>query len=917
MHTNGLVMADAAEDAFPLPRTWFDRKITLDHVRRAFASGVHSIRIACGFFTLRGWGLVRTATTGKQVFILVGIDEPGEERAHTALVRDIMRDLATGLARDRRAAVHDFVQRVRAGEARIVDARAMDHHAKLYLVDRRIAIITSANTTGRGFIEQIESGSINDDPHEVAHLVATFDAYFAAAHDITAELLRVLEEWLAFARPWDVYLKTMLALESLPSTSRSYKPPLSYQVDMITQTLRQLREYNGALVVASTGLGKTVVATHVAIRLFEAGDITNVMVIGPKAVAPIWKQEMRDAALPFDYFIHQSFDRGDADRDAGLAEFIGITETSADKRWLIILDESHEFRRRYADKMVAGIFKKQVERRAFARLMRFVREGGATVLELTGSPYAVDVGNINDQLLLLPHRAPRRTLFDGGRDDERAWHITDPSHFVDLPVASQLTAPHVAKYYSETDERGRYLRIAGQKRYVPSVTLHRVDVPLPWQKEMSRALPLLRTTARHPVRRANIEVMARIGWSSSPWALREVLRKTLDTPDGPEAYKVRFIFSQEHRRHVFAPILERLQAMTWEEDVKFLALRNLVGPIIASGRKILIFCERHPTALYLAEGLARSFPDGVSLACTVARTAHDTYTLKSDKEVQKLIRHFSPTANAGHGAADDRFNVFIATDAHGVGLNMQDASVVINYDTAWTPIEPTQRAGRVLRFWEEPRTVDLYTFVPTVAARSGLTPTLDAVTRRWRNLMVRHGDSQKLIDLAVLPTGTRNDIYLPDVASRVTMESGQLDLDALGDMDISPYFQHTARLQAHRHEALGIRDDIVSAMQFNGARPRVYVLVKHGETYAWPVYEPATGTLLDLSPVQLLHLIEATETTPTALVAPDEIEDASDACIRAWCLRSNVPPDDVQRICTLYLKPETEVDTMREWLGTQ
>lgn len=907
----------AAGFPFPLPRTWFGKEITLGYVRQAFETGTRTIRIACGFFTLRGWGLIRTATAGKQVLILVGIDEPGEGRARAALVRDIMRDLATGLDRDRRAAVQDFVQKVRSGAARIVDARAMDHHAKLYLVDTRIAIITSANTTGRGFIGQIESGGVEDDPQEVAHLVRVFDAFFADAHDITAEVLHALEDWLVFAHPWDIYLKTMLALEALPQTSRAYKPPLSYQVDMITQTLRQIREQGGALVVASTGLGKTVVATHVAIRLFEAGEITNVMVIGPKPVAPLWKAEMRDAALPHDYFIHQSFDREAPDRDAGLAEFLTITQGSAAKRWLVIIDESHEFRRRYADKMVDGVFQKKVERRAFARLMTFVRESGARVLELTGSPYAVDVDNINDQLLLLPHRAPLRTLFPGARDDERAWRIAATQEFVSLPVASQLTTPHVAKYYSATDERGLYLQFGDRKRYVPAVTLHRVDAPLPWEEEMSRALPLLRTVSPHPIRRTVIEVAARIAWSSSPWALREVLRKTVNTPGGPGAYTVTFVAPQQERRRIFDPLLARLDTMTWEDDVKFMALRQLLDGILASGRKVIIFCERLPTAVYLAEGLAHAFADRASIACTVIRTAHETYKLKSDKVVQKLIRQFAPTANTSAVAADDRYNVFIATDAHGVGLNMQDASVVINYDTAWTPIEPTQRAGRVLRFWDDPRQVDLYTFVPNPTMHTDVVANLAGVTRRWHNLMTRHGDSQTLIDLAVLPTGTRDDIYLPDVASRVTIESGRLDLDALlGDVDISPYFQHTSHLQAHRDYAAAIRDDIMSAVQYSGPHPRVYVLLKHGGAYAWPVFEPATGRLLNLNPVQLLSLIAVTENTPTALITPEEVEQASDACIEAWCRQTGVPSDDVERICVLYLKPAREADTLRDWLQT-
>jgi len=357
--------------------------------------------------------------------------------------------------------------------------------------------------------------------------------------------------------------------------------------------------------------------------------------------------------------------------------------------------------------------------------------------------------------------------------------------------------------------------------------------------------------------------------------------------------------------------------MTWDEDVKFVALRRLVEGILDAGRKVIIFCERVPTVDYLAVGLAQVFPERASIASTVIQTAHGGYSLRSDKQVQHLIRQFAPGANARQDRSTDQFNVFIATDAHGVGLNMQDASVAINYDTAWTPIEPTQRAGRILRFWQEPRTIDLYTFVPVLATRSDLTRTLTAVTRRWRNLMMRHGDSKKLIDLAVLPSGDREDIYMPDAASRVTIESGHLDLDALLEgMEISPYFQHTSLLQRHRSEAQRIHDDIVSAMLCTGTHPRIYVLLKHGDLYAWPVYEPATNSFMTPSPEQLLSLIAATEETPTALVSVDVIEDASDACIAAWCRREGIAPATVQRICALYLKPEQEDDTMRTLLQT-
>jgi hypothetical protein len=53
----------------------------------------------------------------------------------------------------------------------------------------------------------------------------------------------------------------------------------------------------------------------------------------------------------------------------------------------------------------------------------------------------------------------------------------------------------------------------------------------------------------------------------------------------------------------------------------------------------------------------------------------------------------------------------------------------------------------------------------------------------------------------------------------------------------------------------------------------------------------------------LLELIEATEETPIAFVAPDIVEAATDACIQAWCDRYQVAASDVERVCALYLKP--------------
>ncbi len=61
-----------------------------------------------------------------------------------------------------------------------------------------------------------------------------------------------------------------------------------------------------------------------------------------------------------------------------------------------------------------------------------------------------------------------------------------------------------------------------------------------------------------------------------------------------------------------------------------------------------------------------------------------------------MIDKFAPIANKKTNQYSENHDIFISTDTHGVGVNMQDASVVINYDIDWITIKPVQRAGRIL-----------------------------------------------------------------------------------------------------------------------------------------------------------------------------------------------------------------------------
>jgi len=130
-----------------LPDRWFDKGLALKILLFYLRQGRETVRIATGFFTIRGYNLIRRATRDKKMFILVGIEEPGEKRVIKALVQEIMLNLRTGLGGDRRQAVEELVRKMERGDFQIVDARATDHHAKLYIIDVEVALVASANVS--------------------------------------------------------------------------------------------------------------------------------------------------------------------------------------------------------------------------------------------------------------------------------------------------------------------------------------------------------------------------------------------------------------------------------------------------------------------------------------------------------------------------------------------------------------------------------------------------------------------------------------------------------------------------------------------------------------------------------------------------------------------------------------------------
>lgn len=119
-------------------------------------------------------------------------------------------------------------------------------------------------------------------------------------------------------------------------------------------------------------------------------------------------------------------------------------------------------------------------------------------------------------------------------------------------------------------------------------------------------------------------------------------------------------------------------------------------------KKILIFTEYADTAEYVADGLSKLGLQKVS--AVTGNSGNPT----------ELARRFSPHSNRKQlgrpVTPEEEISVLVATDVLSEGQNLQDASIVVNYDLPWAIIRLIQRAGRVDRVGQSSDTVEILSF---------------------------------------------------------------------------------------------------------------------------------------------------------------------------------------------------------------
>ncbi|ASI99611.1 hypothetical protein A3L02_08595 [Thermococcus celer Vu 13 = JCM 8558] len=155
-------------------------------------------------------------------------------------------------------------------------------------------------------------------------------------------------------------------------------------------------------------------------------------------------------------------------------------------------------------------------------------------------------------------------------------------------------------------------------------------------------------------------------------------------------------FLDEGQKAALRKIL-RLGERIGERDSKLEMVAGVVAYHLKKGEKVIVFTEFKDTLDYLTKRLPK-----------VLAEKHRIHLSREDIS----FLHGGMSSNdieEGMARFEKRGKLLISTDVASEGLNLQVASVLINYEAPWSPIKLEQRVGRIWRL-SQPRETTAYTF---------------------------------------------------------------------------------------------------------------------------------------------------------------------------------------------------------------
>jgi superfamily II DNA or RNA helicase len=876
------------------------------------------VRIASAYFEPTGWDLLSEILIGKDVRLLIGRPEKAEGTI-SDIVEEFISSINIGNSVNRIDIMTKIRDAIKTGKflicvddfrTALLQPRYIYHHAKLYIADHHSAVVTSANMTKTGLTISREAGYTVTNQDDVLFFADTFDEYFQKAEPLADLLLERIDEWLSLYRPFDVYMLSLIMLYGIFDNEKpGLLPELSgYQKPIVSRVIRNLEEFGGSIVVASTGLGKTIMAAHTVAHLASQKVINAAIVLCPSGLKNMWRRTMRAArisSIEFSYYI-LSMDDWRKVRDVALLE---RELNFADESTIIILDESHHMRN------ISNLNNPGIRHN---RIMRTV-DKNVKILLMTATPYSRTVEDINSQLLLLPHNFESNGLFKG--TFSFPWRIDTPAEISDLKCGVVLTTPSVVKYFSykESDSR-RYVLFAGdKKRYFPhKIHIKNIKYINPIDDKLSELLgsPLLRVKSnsdqqlsglfgdeKNDERRPLFEAHLVHRFCSSLKESDIVLEK-LSITNGFE--KIRFA-RQDKLRELTESIRKSIYPFLNDRNTTDDKIDHLVNILnMHKNEKAIIFCVYIETAEYIVNSLKLCLPQK-KISSTVR---------KKNDELEDIITNFAPVANSIDFDDDqsmdekkpkDEIDILVATTAMAEGFNFQDASILINFDLPWTVLILAQRMGRILRPWHTSRDIYIYTLIPSTMSHPGINHAMN-----WHNrLRKRNEDFSSFAEIPVIVEKSEEYEMFDLAKSLEHFEEVDMDFDEAyrfiensDSLKTSSYIDDLASLPEHeRKRLMRLPHGMRSIKYKSGSNASLYLLIRYKNHYYPALFNKDGEMITDNDRID--DIMRLVRSKPEEQCAPVTLSvEQSDTLIQKsvqnWVLKKQVESVDVSIRCLLF-----------------
>lgn len=604
-------------------------------------------------------------------------------------------------------------------------------------------------------LEELQAGAIvtGITPEGPVTIVATtpigdeaVSVFYKGADGVPAErmLFRADETNLAIAvvgRPWgfdadgsrfklaveSMRIKLAHLFDPMMAVHTSNVEPLPHQISAVYEDMLPRQPLRFVL-ADDPGAGKTIMAGLLIRELVMRADARRIMIVAPGSLSGQWQDELREKfGMDFEIFSRERQEAcgsgnyfAEQDRLIVRLDQLARNEEYREKlaltHWdLIIVDEAH--------KLSASYFSGEVKKTQRFELGEQLGGLCRHFLLMTATPHN---GKEEDFQLFL-------SLLDGDRfygkfrEGAHKVDVTDLMRrmvkekllkFDGTPLfperraytaSYELSALEAALYEGVTtyvrEEMNRADRLDGKRKGTIGFALTQLQRRLA-SSPAAIYESLKRRRGRLEAQLEELKLLAR--GRSTREETPIYVAKVLDVPEdldeaedelSPEDYEnyseqvvsqattaetlvelEAEIFSLRELEKRARDVVDSRSDSKWTQLSRILQDQPEMRDVAGRRRKLIIFTEHRDTLNYLQARISDMLGDPRAVV-----TIHGGVNRDDRRKVQELFRQ------------DKDVLVLVATDAAGEGVNLQNASLMVNYDLPWNPNRIEQRFGRIHR----------------------------------------------------------------------------------------------------------------------------------------------------------------------------------------------------------------------------